>query len=162
MAKKQIKTQEITLEVVKQKGRPVNLNSPRQLRLKEQEERKLQGVTIQRGRPVSENSNRQQRLALKGTLQLGRPVSETSARQMKLNKINEMKANGTYKLGRPKMIKVEEVENGFIITIEKQSKDEKDQYKFECKKFISKVNPFKEEEKEDESKDEESELFSLI
>ena len=110
MAKKQIKTQEITLEVVKQKGRPVNLNSPRQLRLKEQEERKLQGVTIQRGRPVSENSNRQQRLALKGTLQLGRPVSETSARQMKLNKINEMKANGTYKLGRPKMIKVETVE----------------------------------------------------
>ena len=115
MTKKKIKTEitvnEIKLETVKQKGRPVNLNSPRQQRLKEQEERKLQGVIIQRGRPVSENSNRQQRLALKGTLQLGRPVSETSARQMKLNRINEMKLNGTYKLGRPKMIKVEEVES---------------------------------------------------
>ena len=110
---KKIKNQEITvnevkLEVVKQKGRPINENSPRQLRLKQQEERKLQGIEMKRGRPVSENSNRQQRLALKGTLPLGRPVSETSARQIKLNRINEMKANGTYKLGRPKMIKVEE------------------------------------------------------
>ena len=109
MAKK-IKNQEITvnevkLEVVKQKGRPINENSPRQLRLKQQEERKLQGIELKKGRPVSENSNRQQRLALKGTLPLGRPVSETSARQMKLNRINEMKLNGTYKLGRPKMIK---------------------------------------------------------
>jgi hypothetical protein len=104
----QITVSEVKLEAVKQKGRPVNPNSPRQLRLKEQEERKASGVTIQRGRPVSENSNRQQRLALKGTLQLGRPVSETSARQIKLNRIAEMKANGTYKLGRPKMVKVEE------------------------------------------------------
>lgn len=114
MAKKNIKTEitvnEVKLEVVKQKGRPVNLNSPRQQRLREQEERKAAGIIIQRGRPVSENSNRQQRLALKGTLPLGRPVSETSARQIKLNRIAEMKANGTYKLGRPKAVKQEEQE----------------------------------------------------
>jgi hypothetical protein len=84
--KQEITVSEVKLEAVKQKGRPVNLNSPRQLRLKEQEERKAAGIIIQRGRPVNENS----------------------ARQMKLNRIAEMKANGTYKLGRPKMIKVEE------------------------------------------------------
>lgn len=101
------------VEVVKRKGRPVNPNSPNQLKLKAKEELKAQGVVFKRGRPVSENSNRQQKLALKGTLPLGRPVNENSARQIKLNRIAEMKANGTYKLGRPKMIKVEEtIEEG--------------------------------------------------
>jgi protein involved in sex pheromone biosynthesis len=41
-----------------------------------------------------------------------------------------------------KSVNVEEVENGFIITVEKNWHDAKDNYKYETKKYISKENPF--------------------
>jgi len=57
----------------------------------------------------------------------------------------EIRKNDNYK----KVI-VEEVENGFIITIEKNYKEKiesedgccKDEYKYECKKYINPDNPF--------------------
>jgi hypothetical protein len=65
---------------VKKLGRPVNENSVRQLRLKELEEKKINGE-LKKGRPVNENSKRQQRI----------------------KELEERKLNGTFKLGRPKM-----------------------------------------------------------
>lgn len=43
-----------------------------------------------------------------------------------------------------KSVDVQEVENGFIITIDKSWKDKKDQYQYETKKYISTTNPFEE------------------
>jgi hypothetical protein len=97
----------------KKKGRPVNVNSVRQQRLAELEEKRVNGE-LKRGRPVNGNSNRQVRLAelelkrFNGELRKGRPVNETSARQMRLRDLEERRMNGTLKLGRPKMIKIEE------------------------------------------------------
>jgi hypothetical protein len=100
MKTKQTK-QIVTLEV-KQKGRPVNPNSPRQLRLQEQELKKQSGIVLQRGRPVNESSNRQIKLQhindLKSQgieIKRGRPVDETSKRQDMLSK------RGKVQLGRP-------------------------------------------------------------
>ena len=45
---------------------------------------------------------------MNGELRKGRPVNENSVRQMRLKEIEERKLNGTFKLGRPKMIKIEE------------------------------------------------------
>ena len=95
------------------RGRPVNENSVRQQRLKELEEKKMNGE-LKRGRPVNETSNRQMRLLelemkrVSGELRKGRPVNETSNRQMRLRDLEERRMNGTLKLGRPKMIKIEE------------------------------------------------------
>jgi hypothetical protein len=50
-----------------------------------------------------------------------------------------------------KSVNVEEVENGFIITVEKDWRDKKDGYQSECKKYISKDNPFDNEKKEGET-----------
>lgn len=41
-----------------------------------------------------------------------------------------------------KTVNVEEVENGFIITINKDWRDKKDSYQYETKKYISTTNPF--------------------
>jgi len=49
------------VEKVVKKGRPVNVNSVRQIRLKELEMKKELGL-LKRGRPVNENSERQKRL----------------------------------------------------------------------------------------------------
>ncbi len=70
------------------KGRPVNPNSARQLRLKELEEKRKNG-----------------------TLKRGRPVVEGSARQLRLAELEAKKANngGVMPLGHPKS-KVEQVE----------------------------------------------------
>ena len=98
----------MTTETIKRSpGRPVNPNSPRQIALREKVER----GPGQKGRPVNPESKRQQYLATKGENPngKGRPVNPESARQQKINRITEMKANGTYKLGRPKMVKTEEV-----------------------------------------------------
>ena len=98
-------TKQIVTIEVKQKGRPVNPNSPRQLRLQEQELKKQSGITLQRGRPVNESSNRQVKLQhindLKSQgieIKRGRPVDETSKRQDMLSK------RGKVKLGRPLML----------------------------------------------------------
>ena len=94
---------------IKSPGRPVNPNSKRQIELKNKSEKE----PGQRGRPINPESKRQQYLATKGENPKGkgRPVNPESARQQKLNQIAEMKLNGTYKLGRPKQIKPEEVVN---------------------------------------------------
>ena len=98
-------------ETVK-KGRPIDINSVRQQRLKELEEKRMNGE-LKRGRPVNEESNRQKRLVelemkrVNGELRKGRPVDENSVRQKRLKEIEERKLNGTFKLGRPKMIKTD-------------------------------------------------------
>jgi len=100
---------------IKKLGRPVNENSARQLKLKEQAELRAKGL-IKRGRPVVEGSKNQLKqerkamLAEKGLLtgKKGRPVMPTSERQKRLAQLEMKRANGTLKLGRPKMKKEEE------------------------------------------------------
>jgi hypothetical protein len=95
-----------TVETPKQKGRPINPNSPRQQRLAEMETRKINGE-IKRGRPANPESawfQRQAELAAKresGELKLGRQINPNSARQQRLA------LKGTLPLGRPKQIKTE-------------------------------------------------------
>jgi hypothetical protein len=48
--------------------------------------------------------------------------------------------------GMTKRICVEEVENGFVISMEKYGQGEDEKYTNECKKYISKTNPLKEED----------------
>ena len=94
------------VETPKQKGRPINPDSPRQKRLAEQAARKESGLTVGRGRPANPESawfQKQAAIAAKreaGELKLGRPVNPTSARQARLAK------KGTVPLGRPKAVKV--------------------------------------------------------
>jgi hypothetical protein len=89
------------------KGRPVNPNSARQIRLAELEAKRSNGE-LKRGRPVDSTSERQLRLKLQeinkalGVGQ-GRPVNPNSARQIRLA---ELKAKaelngGVVKRGRP-------------------------------------------------------------
>jgi hypothetical protein len=97
------------------KGRPVNVNSVRQIRLAELEAKRANGE-LKRGRPVSENSERQARLkkqALNKALGVGqgRPVNPNSARQLRLA---ELKAKaelngGVVKRGRPVQVKGDEI-----------------------------------------------------
>jgi hypothetical protein len=93
---------------VKVLGRPVNENSVRQLRLKELEFKKENGL-LKRGRPVDTMSARQFRLktqAINKALGIGgqgRPVNPNSARQIRLNEL-AAKAElngGVIKRGRP-------------------------------------------------------------
>lgn len=51
-----------------------------------------------------------------------------------------------------KSVNVEEIENGFIITVEKNWHDAKDNYKYETKKYISKMNPFDSNERKEGEK----------
>ena len=93
------------------KGRPVNPNSARQIRLAELEAKRSNGE-LKRGRPVNVNSERQARLlkqAINKTLGIGqgRPVNPNSARQLRLA---ELKAKaelngGIVKRGRPAQVK---------------------------------------------------------
>jgi hypothetical protein len=95
-------------EIKKQLGRPVNVNSVRQQKLKAIEELKAQGVEIKRGRPVNAESDRQKRLELKGKVALGRKVDPNSDRQKRLAALELKKASGVeIKRGRPKMVKEE-------------------------------------------------------
>lgn len=113
MSKKNVKVEVVE---VAQKGRPVNPNSKRQLRLKALEEKRKNGE-LKKGRPVVEGSARQLRLKEleekreNGTLKKGRPVSSTSKRQQRLAELEAKKAanGGVMPLGRPKS-KVEEIE----------------------------------------------------
>ena len=96
------------------RGRPVVENSVRQLRLKELEEKRLNGE-LKRGRPVDEESVRQKRIneiKLKkesGEFKLGRNINPESERQKRLKELEFKRENGLLKRGRPKTIKVEEV-----------------------------------------------------
>ena len=97
------------------KGRPVNVNSARQIRLAELAAKKANGE-LKRGRPVNPNSERQARLekqAMNKVLGVGqgRPVNPNSARQLRLA---ELKAKaelngGTVKRGRPVQVKGDEI-----------------------------------------------------
>ena len=58
---------------------------------------------------------------------------------------NKIKYSASKKISKGnvnKSVNVEEVENGFIITVEKTWRDKKDGYQYETKKYISKENPF--------------------
>ena len=97
---------EVVEAKVERRGRPVNPNSPRQIRLS-------QVGMAGRGRPADPNSawnikqaaiqaKKDAAAAAGTTLKLGRMINPNSARQIRLAK------QGTLPLGRPKMIKVEE------------------------------------------------------
>lgn len=72
------------------RGRKVNPNSARQIKMRERAEALEAGVVFKRGRKVDPNSANQKRLAERalklenGTLRRGRPVDPNSARQIKL------------------------------------------------------------------------------
>ena len=91
---------------VKQKGRPVNASSNRQIRLQELEARRASGE-LRRGRPVVEDSNRQIRLSLMGTLPLGRKPNPESAAYKRKVELEARRAAGTLKRGRPAAPKAE-------------------------------------------------------
>ena len=101
----------VNVEVVAIKGRPVNENSARQLRLKELELKRLNGE-LKKGRPVNASSDRQLRLKIQfANKQLGigqgRPVNPNSVRQQRLAELESKKAanGGTIKRGRPAQVK---------------------------------------------------------
>ena len=107
---------EVVVKEVAKKGRPVNPNSARQLRLKELEEKRKNGE-LKRGRPINPTSKRQQRLIeleekrQNGELKKGRPINPNSKRQLRLAELEAKKKEngGVMPLGRPKS-KVEEIE----------------------------------------------------
>ena len=98
------------------KGRPVNPNSARQIRLAELEAKRSNGE-LKRGRPVDTNSERQLRLKIQtinkalGIGGQGRPIDPNSARQKRLNEL-AAKAElngGVVKRGRPAKVVTDEV-----------------------------------------------------
>lgn len=113
MKKQIVKSEEVVVVETKKLGRPVDVNSERQKRLAEKEALKQSGVVIKRGRPVVEGSKNQEKLnrrfelAAAGLLtgKRGRPVNPNSPRQQRMNMLAEKRANGTLKLGRPKVKK---------------------------------------------------------
>ena len=79
----EVKIEGVVVGEVKRLGRPVDPNSPRQIRLAEQE-----------------------RLRAEGLLKRGRPVEADSPRQLRLKAMAEKLATeGVLKRGRPKMVK---------------------------------------------------------
>jgi len=97
---------------VKVKGRPVDPNSVRQIRLAELEAKRANGE-LRLGRPVDTSSERQARLAKQAEnkalgIGQGRPVNPNSVRQIRLAELEAKRANGELRRGRPKAIKVEE------------------------------------------------------
>lgn len=89
---------------VVQKGRPVDPNSTRQLRLAEHEARKAAGE-LRRGRPVDPDSARQKTLAERTASEgerRGRPINPNSAAQLKLAAKQALIDSGVeVKRGRP-------------------------------------------------------------
>ena len=91
------------------RGRPVNPNSTRQVRIAELETKRANGE-LKRGRPVNANSNRQMRLMeletkrANGELKKGRPVNENSARQIRLAEMEAKRLSGELRRGRPKKV----------------------------------------------------------
>lgn len=101
-------------ETTGKRGRPVDTNSARQIRLAELEAKRANGE-LKRGRPVDTSSARQVRLneleekRANGELKRGRPVSSESARQVRLAELKaKAEANGgVVKRGRPAKAKDE-------------------------------------------------------
>jgi len=96
-------------------GRPVNMNSKRQIELAIKAERRAAGL-VKRGRPVVEGSKNAEIKAARNfkiqqgiELSKGRPVNLNSKRQQRIAELQAKKASGTFKLGRPKMNVVIEV-----------------------------------------------------
>ena len=102
-----------TIETSVKLGRKVNPNSARQIRLAEIQAKREAGL-IKRGRPSVPGSMNQ----IKKTIQFakmlsgveikrGRPVNPESSRAKRMADLEARRANGTLKLGRPKMVVVE-------------------------------------------------------
>ena len=96
-------------------GRPVNMNSKRQIELAIKAERRALGL-VKRGRPVVEGSKnaaikaaRIEKIMNGESLSKGRPVNLNSKRQQRIAELAAKKASGSFKLGRPKMNVVIEV-----------------------------------------------------
>jgi hypothetical protein len=96
-----------------QLGRPVNPNSARQIRLAEIQAKREAGL-IKRGRPAVPGSANQMKMNERNfkiqqgmELKRGRPVNPNSARAQRIADLEARRANGTLKLGRPKMVTVE-------------------------------------------------------
>jgi hypothetical protein len=95
------------------RGRPVDTNSVRQVRLAELEAKRANGE-LRRGRPVETDSARQIRLAeleakkASGEFKLGRPVDTSSVRQIRLAELEAKRASGELRRGRPAKVKTEE------------------------------------------------------
>jgi hypothetical protein len=94
-------------------GRPSDPKSERQKRIKDLEERRING-TLKLGRPISGESKRQQRLQeleekrANGELKKGRPINGESKRQKELQERAAKAAAGIEaKKGRPKMDKLD-------------------------------------------------------
>ena len=92
-----------------QLGRPVNMNSVRQIRLAEIAAKREAGL-IKRGRPLVPGSMNQIKTAIKFAkilsgveLKRGRPSNPESARAKRIADLEARRANGTLKLGRPKV-----------------------------------------------------------
>jgi len=96
-----------------QLGRPVNMNSARQIKLSELAIKREAGL-IKRGRPIDPNCKN----AIKREIKLmklsigyidkrGRPSNPESARSKRIADLEARRMNGTLKLGRPKAIVVE-------------------------------------------------------
>ena len=102
-------------ETTGKRGRPVDPNSVRQVRIAELAEKRANGE-LKRGRPVNESSARQMRLIeletkrANGELKKGRPVSGDSARQKRLAELEAKKAanGGVVKRGRPAKVVINE------------------------------------------------------
>ena len=96
-----------------QLGRPVNMNSVRQIRLAEIAARREAGL-IKRGRPSvpgSMNAIKSEMRLMKQALGLdikrGRPTNPESARAKRIADLEARRAAVTLKLGRPKAIVIE-------------------------------------------------------
>jgi hypothetical protein len=94
-------------------GRPVNENSARQIRLKEIAAKREAGL-IKRGRPSVPGSANQMKMYERNfkiqqglDIKRGRPVNPESARAKRIADLEARRANGTLKLGRPKMVVIE-------------------------------------------------------
>jgi hypothetical protein len=94
-------------------GRPVNPTSARQIKLAEIQAKREAGL-IKRGRPSVPGSANQMKMYERNfkiqqgmELKRGRPVNPESARAKRLADLEARRANGTLKLGRPKMVVVE-------------------------------------------------------
>jgi hypothetical protein len=109
MSKKNVKAVEVVVtEITKQKGRPVNPTSNRQIRLAELEVKRKNGE-LKRGRPVVENSARQIRLMeLEAKRQNGElKKADQNADSARQKRFEELKAKaeangGVVPKGRPK------------------------------------------------------------
>lgn len=102
-------------ETTGKRGRPVDPNSVRQVRIVELAEKRANGE-LKRGRPIKADSARQMRLIeletkrANGELKKGRPVNGESARQKRIAELAAKAAanGGVVKKGRPAKVVIDE------------------------------------------------------